>query len=215
MQKKISTIIFDLDGVITNSFADVADAVNKTLEVLGLAPRSYEYIKKHFNNGDRNLVAKALGAEKMSLLEEAMSLYFTLYEKNCFHKTTLFPGVKEVLEYYRNKNLAVLTNKIEKISRFHLEQLGVAHYFKLIAGPESVPELKPAPDGIFWLMKELGAERKETVMVGDSLADIQAGKAAGVITCALTSGYSEREKLCAAEPDLMLDSLGDLTKFFL
>lgn len=211
-QKKINTLIFDLDGVITDSFMDVADAVNGALEVLGIAPRPYEYIRKHFNNGDRNIIAKALSADNEHFLEQGMSLYLDIYAQSGFPKTKLFPRVREVLEYYQSKNLVVLTNKVEKIARLHLEKLGIASSFKIIAGAESVPLLKPEPDGILWMIEKLGAVQEETVMIGDSLADVQAGKAAGVLTCALSSGYTEEEILRQACPDLLLDSLWKLVE---
>lgn len=213
-QKKISTLIFDLDGVITDSFMDVADAVNEALETLGLSPRPYEYIRKYFNNGDRNIIAKALGSDNEHLLEEALNLYFTIYEQNRFPKTTLFPGVREVLEYYQSQNCVVLTNKVDKLARLHLEKLGIASCFKIIAGVESVPRLKPEPDGILWMIKELGAVQEETIMIGDSLTDVQAGKAAGVLTCALSSGYTDAAILEQACPDLLLDSLHKLIEVF-
>lgn len=214
MVRKVKSLIFDLDGVLIDSFDDVADALNFSLATVGLQEKSYDEIKKHFGNGIHNLVRITLGEEHQSILNQVIDLFKTQYHKTCLHKTVLYPDVEELLEHYQDKNLAVVTNKAEEFARYILEKLKIEKYFTYIMGPESVEHMKPHPEAIIKLLHTFQTEKDETVMIGDSASDIEAGKGAGVLTCAATYGFGDREKLIAAQPDFRVGSLVELKNLF-
>ena len=212
--REIDTIIFDLDGVLTDSLEDVADGVNVALSAMGVPEKSYVEIQGLFGHGAKSLFQKALGEDNAHLLDETIHVFKKYYNDNCVIKTRLYPGVEAVLKHFENKNMAVLTNKAEDSARIILKALRVDYYFGYIYGPASLSRLKPHPEGIEKLMNNFGSTRERTVMVGDSASDIEAGKAAGVITCAVKNGFGDSAELLATEPDYCLDSIHEMIDRF-
>ncbi|MBZ4653789.1 MAG: hypothetical protein JG781_1128 [Peptococcaceae bacterium] len=212
--KKITTLLFDLDGVLIDSFADVADALNYAFKAVGAPEKSYEEIKSIFGYGAKNLVADGLGEKYASYFNEAMVTFKERYLATCLNKTKLYPGVEEVLNHFKDKNLAVVTNKSESFSRYILEQLGVGQYFRYIVGPESVSCLKPHPEGILLLLERFRADAAESVMIGDFPSDMAAGKAAGTLTCGAYYGFGDRTKLKGAQADYYIETIAELKDLF-
>jgi phosphoglycolate phosphatase len=136
--RKIETLLFDLDGVLIDSLDDAVDCLNYTFLALGLKEKGRSEIQTYLGPGDTHLVLQGIGEENSHLLDQALMLYRERYKEMCVNKTALCPGVEEVLHYFRDKNMAVITNKPEAMARYVLEKLKAAHFFKFIWGPESV-----------------------------------------------------------------------------
>jgi phosphoglycolate phosphatase len=126
-------------------------------------------------------------------------------------KTRLYPGVKQTLAALAGRKLAVLSNKMERLTRKVVELLEIASSFAAVKGGDSYGVLKPAPQGLAALIQELGGSPERTLMVGDKPADIVTGRGAGTHTAAVTYGYGDPAALKAAAPQVMLDSLPALT----
>jgi phosphoglycolate phosphatase len=215
--KNVDLIIFDLDGVLINSFDDLADALNLTLKQMGLKTHTYEEIKKFFWKASEAFFLDALGGkENFSLYyEEFIDRYYKNHFNNCLNKTRLFPGVKEVLEHYSSKKLAVATNKNNILTEKILRELGVIDYFHAVVCPESVSKPKPDPEMIELLLEKAGVAHERAVIIGDSRSDILTGKNAGIATVGATYGFGDRQELLDEGPDFVIDKPIDLCRILL
>jgi len=210
-------VVFDLDGTLIDSTADLAAAVNATLARIApdAPPLSVDRIRSFVGHGVGMLVARALAEARVPARpEEVLPVYLDIYRRGMLNETRLYPGVAEALALLDGYALAVLTNKPGDMARAILEGLGVAARFARICGPEDVPARKPDPAGLRWLMAEAGAGPEAAAMVGDSPVDVRTGRAAGVLTVGVSYGL-DPEGLRAEPPDVMLDdlrALGDVMR---
>ncbi len=108
---KTELIIFDLDGTLIDSSEDIAWAINKTLKEMGLHELSYQAIKERIGWGVKMLLQKVLPEDKQNLLEDARGIFMRYYSGHLLVKTRLYPSVMDVLRHFREKRLAVATNK--------------------------------------------------------------------------------------------------------
>jgi len=210
-------VVFDLDGTLIDSTADLAAAVNATLARIApdTPPLSVDRIRSFVGHGVGMLVARALAEARVPARpEEVLPVYLEVYRRGMLNETRLYPGVAEALALLEGYALAVLTNKPGDMARAILEGLGVAARFARICGPEDVPARKPDPAGLRWLMAEAGAGPEAAAMVGDSPVDVRTGRAAGVLTVGVSYGL-DPDGLRAEPPDVMLDdlrALGDVMR---
>jgi len=211
--------LFDLDGTLIDSKEDIASAVNSVLERLGYPHLPVSRVVEFVGHGVRKLLERTLREihdrePEEDLLERGVELFREAYPKRMLDQTRLYPGVEEALRLLSWANMAVVSNKPERYSRPILEALGVAGRFRAILGEESTHAYKPDPAPLRYAMGLCDAKPRETVMVGDSEADILAGKAAGATTCAVTGGFHTREELESYGPDLVIDRLPELNGYF-
>lgn len=211
--------LFDLDGTLIDSKGDIASSLNLALARAGLTRLPPSRIAGFIGDGVRKLVERALrealGSEPdESLLLRVMNLYLQEYGVHLLDTTRLFEGVEEALESLHWAQLAVVTNKPERLSRQILDALGVGRRFRVVLGGDSTLLRKPDPAPLLEAMKLCGADPTESVMVGDSPVDVQAGKAAGAVTCGIAANTTERERLSAAGCDLLISDIRELTACF-
>ena len=215
----IQLIVYDLDGTLIDSKQDIAEAVNWTLDELGLVgghgrtPLSMERISSFVGNGVTSLMRQVLeevGTPRAVSLPHAIKLFRRRYGEHLLDHTRLYPSVRKVLEFYRARKQAVITNKPEDFSRRILRALGIDSFFFRILGGDSGFPKKPAPEALVAVLKEAGVSREEAVLVGDSAMDVETGKNAGIQTAAVTYGFGSREEIEAAQPDFILEDLGEL-----
>ena len=136
------------------------------------------------------------------------------YESHLLDKTALYPGVHEVLDYFRGKRRVVVSNKMHRLTVAVLRGLGVEKQFDAILGGDSAAEKKPHPALIHDVLGRFRILPGQGLIVGDGDTDIEAGKRAGVVTCGVTYGFGSREGLIAAEPDILIDDLAELSRYF-
>ncbi len=211
--------LFDLDGTLIDSRSDIAHSLNLVLERLGMQTLPQPLIIEFVGRGMRKLIENSLreatGCEpESSSVQKALSMYTEEYGKHLLDHTRLYPHVKEALDRLPWAKLAVVSNKPESFCRRILESLRLADRFSIILGGDSTPYRKPEPGPLLKAMDFCRGTPQETVIVGDSAFDIEAGKAAGMITCGVTGGFRPREELQAAGCDLIIDSLIDLPDHF-
>jgi phosphoglycolate phosphatase len=209
----INLLIFDLDGTLIDTLDDIAASVNHALAGLGKGPISRDAVRRFVGDGAEMLIARSLAGDT-GHLDQTVAAYKDYYRRNMVVRSVLYPGVRETLEYFKAIPLAVVSNKAGAFVVPVLEQLGIARYFKTAIGADHGLPLKPAPDSIFKIMAEAGAAKESTVIVGDGTADIGAGKAAGIITCAVTWGYRPEEELRSLGPDQVIHRPADLERIF-
>ncbi|MER9242298.1 phosphoglycolate phosphatase [Mesorhizobium sp. M0633] len=208
-------ILFDLDGTLVDSAPDIAAAVNELLAGHDLPPLRLDQVKAMIGGGIRKLVERAFAASGTPLLgtalDEANRVMAAIYRRHLTGRTRLMPGVREVLTHLHLSGIAmaVVTNKPQLAAREILLHFRLTDYLGAIVGGDAVTYLKPAPDALLLALDLLQVEPRDTLMVGDSSADVAAARAAGMAVILLRGGYSQIpvEELCA---DLVCDSLFDL-----
>ena len=212
--KKISLIVYDFDGTLVNTFADIADSVNLALTEMGLESLDKKAIRGNIGGGMVNLMTRSLIKSDFSAIETSVLLFQKYYSHHLLDQTNFYPNGKEIVEYFLDKKNAILSNKpsgfIEKI----LKALSFFKPFDSIIGGDSLDVKKPDPKGLLLMMSKFNCPPEKTLMVGDSAIDIETGKHAGVITCGVTYGLGNLDSLTNSNPDYLIDSLSQLKLLF-
>lgn len=196
----IKAIIFDLDGTLLDTSRDIRKVLNESLERFGLPAVSMENALKYLGNGARKLVARAVGGDDLTLIEEVYGDYFKRFAE-CDNKlTTLYDGEREVLERFLNSGirLAVLTNKPQKAAERVVKQLLGGIGFEYIYGDSPEHPLKPNPATTLEIMAKLGVEKSETLFVGDGDADAKTAANAGIRCVSALWGFRTQSELESA-----------------
>jgi phosphoglycolate phosphatase len=206
----VNLIVFDLDGTLADTLLDLTAAANFACRRLGLPEHPPEAVRQMIGGGERTLIERVVGPDHQDRVEECLQLYLEHYTRHNGDLTRVYPGVAETLERQVDKQLAVLSNKLQRLTQQTLEVVGLAQFFSVIRGGGSRLPLKPAPDPLLALFSDLGVEPNRSLMVGDKPADILAGKQAKAFTAAVTYGYGDLDSLTAASPDFLLPQFSRL-----
>lgn len=196
----IKLIIFDLDGTLIDSLDDLTEAVNRMRSAFGLDGLNREAVRGMVGQGARNLVERALPDARPAEVEQGLALFLAHNEEHVADRTVPYPGVREILELLSTRGFTsvVVSNKNELLCRKVLELLHLDGFFQGIYGADSLPARKPSPEPLRHVMRAYGCSADETVMVGDSINDVAAGGAAGVLTIGCSYGYGEPAELDGA-----------------
>ncbi len=219
MSRPCRLFLFDLDGTLVDSREDIVRAVNAAMISMALpAPAPAEVIR-FVGDGMEPLIQRVLlkvtGVEPGPLqVSTGVQLMLEEYRRHLIGTTSLYPGVRETLNAIHGAELGLISNKQEELCRRILAAFGLADRFCVVLGGDSLPRRKPDPAPLLNAMSRCGITPAETVMVGDSPADILAGKAAGVATCGVSYGFRSREELQAAGSDVIIDSFEELPQHF-
>ena len=205
-------LIYDLDGTLADTKADIARAANHMLERLDAPRLSQQEICRSVGLGLKSLIERCLKSDDPARIEEGMRIYRAFYAEHLLDETRLYPGVGEVLQYFKERKQIVLTNKPNPYSQQILEGLGVADYFlKIIAGDSAYPK-KPNPGAILGAMREEGISPPDTLLIGDSPIDVEAGRNAGIQTVVVQHGFADGDELELARPDWIVQDLWQFLK---
>jgi phosphoglycolate phosphatase len=203
-------LVFDLDGTLVDSRADIAASTNAMLRALGRAELPLSSILTMIGDGSRALVTRALTATGEPPTAEAVDAAYAdfarRYEAEPAARTTLLPGAREVLDC--GLPCAVVTNKPRAITLLVLEALGIDKRLKAVWGGDDGP-LKPDPTGVKRVLEAMRVAAHDAWVIGDGPQDVLAGRAAGCFTVAVP-GIAERERVLATHPDLVVTSLRDV-----
>jgi phosphoglycolate phosphatase len=186
----LQLILFDLDGTLVDSATDIANAFNYSIGLHGIPPVSRAEIEAMLGEGMTLIMKKFDELKELGVDPGAVRTHFREhYLAHIAVYSAPYPGVEDTLQRLRNFKKAVLSNKLEVFTVKTLKQLRLLHYFDLVVGGDSGPERKPSPQAILSVLSKLGVPADETLMVGDTAYDIEAGRGAGVKTAAVTYGY--------------------------
>ena len=189
----MNTALFDLDGTLIDSRADLALAVNLTRQDFGLPPKTIEDVLACVGEGVRVLIERAI-PERPELWDAMVGRQRVHYLAHMLDQTYLYPGVKETLQALRAAGwrLAVVTNKPGPVTRPVLEGLGVLDLFHAVVGGGDCPALKPDPAPLRLAAAQMGVTLDaDDWMVGDHFTDLEAGRRAGVKRCFCRFGFGE------------------------
>jgi phosphoglycolate phosphatase len=206
----VRALIFDLDGTLIDSKQDLIHSVNAMLRELGRGELSEETISGYIGHGAPQLVARALGDGcTEDERQRALEFFLRYYETHKMDTTCAYPGVAQTLEKLGGMPMAVLTNKPVRISVRILDAMGLSKYFRVIYGGNSFETKKPDPLGARKILRELGVEPQETLLVGDSEVDVQTARNAGTLAAAVNYGFGVHDR--GGHPaDIYLDHFSEL-----
>ncbi len=198
--------LFDIDGTLVDSALDICGAVQSVLVKTARNDVEFTYLKsyigRHLLDLFRDLDFPAEHIDGM------IADYRQIYADRKHTMTKVYPGVLEALAVLPGKKTTA-TTKGTPTTRIVLELFGLLPFFDHVQGTDGFPA-KPEPDVLFKAMEGLGAKPQDCLFVGDSAADMEAGKRAGIKTAAVTYGYGTRQDLAHWEPDFWIDDLREL-----
>ena len=202
-------IIYDLDGTLVDTGEDIARAVNYMLREMHGAMRPAEEIRRFVGRGLHDLIARCLDTEHPAQIARGTQLFEAHYAAHLTDCSQLYPGVLEMLDALKSRAQAVVTNKPQPFARDLLAALGVAEYFvDIIAGGTTYPK-KPDPAAVRALMHRHRVRPEDTVLIGDSLIDVETGKNAGVSTVMMTHGFTSPDELKSGHPEAVVDGFAE------
>jgi phosphoglycolate phosphatase len=207
----ITTILCDLDGTLVDSRRDIAVAFQHAWRtVIGGTPPSAAAIAQHIGKPIVEMVSALGGVLSAPLLSTFLTTYRHTYARQDACLTQPYPGVIATLQALSAFTLGIVTTKEPGQAESVLRRLALTPFFQHIQGGTPDLRLKPAPDTILAALAALHCAPPHALMVGDSPADILAGKAARTTTCAVTYGFGTREGLLQCAPDYVIESFGEL-----
>jgi HAD superfamily hydrolase (TIGR01509 family) len=180
------------------------------LTVVGGIPPSATAIARHIGKPLAEMLSELGGTLSPSLLGTFLTAYRRTYTRQDARLTQPYPGVIRTLQALSTFALGVVTTKESGQAEIVLRRLALIPFFQHIQGGSLGLRLKPAPDTILAALTALHCAPPHGLMVGDTPADVLAGKAAGTKTCAVTYGFGTREALLQCAPDYVIDSFGEL-----
>lgn len=208
----IRAVVFDLDGTLVDSLPDIHASLNYALATVGIAPRSSDWVRRHVGHGAAYLIDSALAGEPDPTRQDrVLNEFVTFYEAHPCPSTRPYSGVMETLRDFHRHGLsqAVISNKPAAIVRRVVAILDMAPFFEYVWGGDSFPEKKPSPMPLRHLMARKGFLPTEVLMVGDSGADIESARLAGVWSCFCTGGYGTLDGACAP-PHRLIGNFAEL-----
>lgn len=203
----MKAVIFDLDGTLLNTIADLAAAANHALGALGFPRRAEEECVRFVGNGVTKLLERALpeGAKTPENVERMRTEFFKYYDAHLWDKTQPYPGVTELLETLQARGalLAVASNKYQSATERLVKHFFPQVRFSAVFGQRGGVPVKPDPEIVHDILLACGVQKEDVLYVGDSDVDMQTAQNAGVRACAVTWGFRSRELLETFHPDFI------------
>lgn len=197
----IKNAIFDLDGTLLNTLQDLKDSTNYALEQFGFPKHSIEEIRQFVGDGVRKLIERAVPENcSTETTEKCLSIFKQHYAENMYNHTKPYNGILEILTKLKSQGvkIGVVSNKFD----FAVKELCKKYFDNLIdiaiGQADDVPK-KPAPDGVFKAMKELGATNNDSIYIGDSEVDVATAKNSNLPCIGVTWGFRDKKDLEGAE----------------
>lgn len=210
----LQAAIVDLDGTMVDTVGDFEVALRLSLADLGWPPVSRAFISRTVGKGSEHLLTRSLAevGAPASLYEDAWARYQHHYVGINGHHSDVFPGVAEGLQRLRaaGLKLACLTNKPTAFARPLLAMKGLDGFFERVFGGDAFPRKKPDPMPLLETCKALGTEPARTLMVGDSINDATAARAAGCPVVLVSYGYNHGEPASSAGADAVVDRIDEI-----
>ncbi len=215
MKIPIKGLIFDLDGTLVDSSQDLIATANATRLHFGHSELNPSLIISYVGDGLTVLIRRLFPDCNNIQLQEALEFFRNHYKIHCTDYTQPYPGVVKTLQYFHQKTKAVVTNKYYDLSCLVLQKLDLISHFSLVLGGNSLPKMKPDPMPILEVISKFSLPPQSTIIIGDSSNDIDSGKSAGILTCAVSYGFKTKEELESYHPDFLIDHFSELENIFI
>lgn len=204
----VRALIFDVDGTLLDSAPDICGAISAVLASTSRPDVPYDFLKSYIGRHLLDLFSDLFPEAPPEQIDAWIAEYRAIYPTRGHSSTVLYPGVAETLAQLPGLK-ATATTKSTLTATNILTQFGLASHFHHIQGTDGFPS-KPNPDVIHRAIAGLGVETHECLMIGDSVQDMIAAKAAGVRSCAVLYGYGKPEELRALKPDYLAGTFEEL-----
>jgi len=210
---KYKLALFDLDGTLINSLADITNSINYVAEMYSLDDYDIDTIRKYIGNGARKLIERCFSPYGKSV-EDALKKFREYYFKHLLDETYLYDGVVEVLEELINKGVLniLLTNKPSKYTNKIITKLGIKKYFKFVVCPETFNINKPDPVIIDKILQKYKFENNDVIIIGDSLIDIDTALNSKIDSCIVSYGFGDKDDFIKA--GYIIDNISQLLDLF-
>jgi len=194
--------VFDVDGTLLDSQADICGAIQDVLGTRGRTDVSNQVLRRYIG---RHLIDEFLElGYALPEAEQMMQEYRAIYAARKHAGTSVYQGVAAALARLGGRK-STATTKGTPTTRLVLEQFALLRHFDHVQGTDGFPA-KPAPDVLLKSVDAFGVDPRDCLFVGDTAADMEAGRRAGMPTCAVTWGYGEPEELARWKPDFWIDA---------
>lgn len=200
--------LFDVDGTLLDSAPDICGAVSSVLQKTAKPDVPYTYLRTFIGRHLVDLFSELFPEAPAEQVEAWIQEYRETYLGRGHVNTKLYPEVAETLGVLGGLKTTATTKGTPTATNV-LRQFGLIEHFDHVQGTDGFPS-KPEPEVVRRAMAALGVRPEECLMIGDSVPDIVAAKAAGVRVCAVSYGYGNPEQLRQYEPDYWIDSFGEL-----
>lgn len=214
MLKKPEMILIDVDGTLVDSVPDLTFCVDEMMKQLDMPLRGEALVRQWVGNGVERLVRRALigqldGEPDEALFERAYPIFIDLYSDNTSKRSRLYPGVREGLDYLHGSGyrLGCVTNKAARFTEPLLQTLGIYDHFAIVISGDTLPEKKPHPMPLLHAAEFFGVEPAHSLMIGDSVSDVKAARAAGFQIVCMSYGYNHGIDIRDAHPDAVIDTM--------
>lgn len=205
---KYKAVIFDLDGTLLNTLEDISDAMNTVLASYHFPIHSYTDYKSFIGEGIRELVIQALPECKRisKIIDEGLILLRKEYEMRWDHKTILYPGISDLLNYLTEKNtvLGILSNKPHDLTVKSINKYFSKWNFSEIFGAFPSQPKKPDPQAAIKMSKDFQIPADQILFAGDTEIDMQTAKSAGMKAVGVLWGFRGKKELLASGADYLI-----------
>jgi len=212
-------VLVDVDGTMVDSVPDLAYCVDEMMAALGLPLRGEPAVRNWVGNGVGRLVRRALtgkldGEPEEALFRRAYPLFLELYRDNTSKRSRLYPGVPEALNHLGSAGykLGCVTNKAAQFTEPLLRDLGISDLFAIVVSGDTLPQKKPDPRPLLHAAKFFQVSPQDSLMIGDSVSDVTAARAAGFQIVCMSYGYNHGVDIRDSQPDAVIDSMAELRK---
>lgn len=210
-------MLIDVDGTLVDSVPDLAFCVDAMMTELGRPVHGEAAVRNWVGNGVERLVRRALvgaldGEPDEADFERAYPIFLDLYADNISKRSCLYPGVREGIDLLQaaGYKLGCVTNKAAQFTEPLLRDLGVADAFSIIISGDTLPKKKPDPMPLLHAAEFFGIAPEASLMIGDSVSDVKAARAAGFQIVCMSYGYNHGVDIRDAHPDAVIDSMVEI-----
>lgn len=215
--RKPELILIDVDGTLIDSVPDLSYCMNAMMRQLGLPERGEAQVRDWVGNGVERLVQRGLvgaldGRPDQELYRRALPVFMELYSENTSRRSYLYPGVLEGLDYLKGTGISLgcVTNKAACFTEPLLQDLGIYEDFSLVISGDTLLRKKPDPAPLLYAAEHFQVEPTRALMIGDSVNDVSATRAAGFQIVCVSYGYNHGQDIRDAQPDAVIDSLAEI-----
>ncbi len=217
---KPELILIDLDGTLIDSVPDLTYCVDEMMKQLDMPVRGLDAVRNWVGNGVQRLTERALvnaveGMPEQALMDRAYPIFLELYKHNNSQRSAVYDGVLEGIAWMKDNGyrVACVTNKAEAFTTPLLKDKQLFDLMELVVSGDTCAEKKPHPMPLLHAAKQLGANPKNCLMLGDSRSDVKAARAAEFNIFCMTYGYNHGEDIRDYNPDVVMDSFMELPNY--
>ncbi len=208
-----AAVLFDLDGTLADSFAGIHSALAQALAEFGLPGRDLDWVRRHVGRGARPLLDDAVGHDDEALVLRVGERFGALYRATYLDGTPARRGAAELLSFVHattGGRVAVVSNKAEALCRTWLEHVCLAGWVELVAGPDTFAACKPDPAAVLPVLRALGVDAGEALLIGDMPIDAVTADNAGLRALLVCGGAADEDELRQSRPLAVLSGLDEV-----